>query len=44
MKKNFEAPEIAVVSFRVEDIINASYTQGGFEGYAPDSDDSKFGG
>ena len=44
MKKNFENPEINVNTVSVEDVVTASsYTQGGFEGWAPDSDDSEFG-
>ena len=40
MKNLFEAPEITVQSFDVEDIIA---TSGGIGGWAPDSDDSEFG-
>lgn len=43
MKKVYENPEFTVVTFAVEDVICASYEQGGFEGSAPDSDDSEFG-
>lgn len=43
MNKPFENPEITVSNFAVEDVITASYTQPGFSGWAPDSDDSEFG-
>ena len=45
MKKNYNAPAVEINAFAVEDIITASseYSQGGFEGWAPDSDDSEFG-
>ena len=43
MKKVYENPDFVVVSLSVKDVICASYEQGGFEGWAPDSDDSEFG-
>ena len=43
MKKSYNAPMVEVNAFAVEDIITTSYQQGGFEGWAPDSDDSEFG-
>lgn len=45
MNRKFEEPEVVVVSLQVEDVITASSnSQPGFEGWAPDSDDSEFGG
>ncbi len=45
MKKSYIIPTAEVGTFAAQDIITASsgYTQGGFEGWAPDSDDSEFG-
>ena len=43
MKTVFEDPRVTVSVFSVEDVIATSYEQGGFEGWAPDSDDSEFG-
>ena len=44
MKAVFELPEIHISTFSAEDVITASsgYSQGGFEGWAPDSDDTEF--
>ncbi len=41
--KKFETPDAEIALIVVEDVITASYTQPGFEGWAPDSDDSEFG-
>ena len=43
MKSLFFEPEITITVFAVEDVVTASYGQAGFEGWAPDSDDSEFG-
>ena len=44
--KHYETPEVNVKIFVTEDVVTTSggYSQGGFEGWAPDSDDSEFGG
>ncbi len=44
--KKYSEPTAEINAFAAEDIIMASSgnTQGGFEGSAPDSDDSEFGG
>jgi len=39
--KNYEAPEMKIVLLSDDDIIA---TSSGLEGWAPDSDDSEFGG
>lgn len=45
LKKSYSIPMAEINTFVAQDIITASsgYTQGGFEGWAPDSDDSEFG-
>lgn len=43
--KTYETPEMKIVLLNDVDIIATSYDQiGGIEGWAPDSDDSEFGG
>ena len=42
--KHFEAPNMTMTAFEVEDILSTSYSQsGGISGSASDSDDSEFG-
>ncbi|MBQ2952260.1 MAG: hypothetical protein IJE07_01750 [Clostridia bacterium] len=41
MKRISEEPDVNIVTIEVGDVITTS--QGGFDGYAPDSDDSEFG-
>lgn len=45
--KDYKAPEFEIITIYSQDVITTSggYSQvGGIEGWAPDSDDSEFGG
>ena len=43
MNTLFENPRMSITRLAIADVMTVSYEQGGFEGWAPDSDDSEFG-